>query len=163
MSGKICAVSGHRPEKLPWGDDATDSRCVALKQLMKETLRTLCDQGYDTFLCGMARGVDQYFAEIILELKEEYPLSLEAIIPCKSQPDGWREDVRREYLKMLARCDKVTYVQEKYSEGCMLRRNRFMVEHTDLLLTVFDGSRGGTAATVRYAESRGVEILPLWR
>lgn len=44
----------------------------------------------------------------------------------------------------------------------MLRRNRYMVEHADVLVTVFDGSPGGTAATVRYAEARGIRIVPLW-
>jgi precorrin-6x reductase len=38
-----------------------------------------------------------------------------------------------------------------------------MVDRADVLVTVFDGSMGGTAATVRYARERGVEILALWR
>ena len=45
----------------------------------------------------------------------------------------------------------------------MLRRNRYMVEHANILLTVFDGSPGGTAATVRYARSRGLQIISIWR
>ena len=32
----------------------------------------------------------------------------------------------------------------------------------DVLLTVFDGSEGGTAATIRYAKRRGTEIVPVW-
>jgi hypothetical protein len=38
-----------------------------------------------------------------------------------------------------------------------------MVDHAQILMTVFDGSPGGTAATVRYAETKGLRILPLWR
>ena len=45
----------------------------------------------------------------------------------------------------------------------MLRRNRYMVEHADLLMTVFDGSPGGTASTVAYARARGVKIVSIWR
>ena len=44
----------------------------------------------------------------------------------------------------------------------LLRRNRAMVDAADVLLTVFDGSEGGTAATIRYAKRRGTEIVPVW-
>jgi hypothetical protein len=30
-------------------------------------------------------------------------------------------------------------------------------------ITVFDGSPGGTAATVHYAGEKGLKIIPLWR
>jgi hypothetical protein len=38
-----------------------------------------------------------------------------------------------------------------------------MVDHAEILMTVFDGSPGGTAATVRYAQAKGRKIMPLWR
>lgn len=57
----------------------------------------------------------------------------------------------------------MTVLEERYTDGCMLRRNRYMVEHADILMTVFDGSPGGTAATVRYAKSRGLRLITLWR
>jgi len=42
----------------------------------------------------------------------------------------------------------------------MLDRNRFLVEHADLLLAVYNGEqRGGTAATMRYAQKMGREII----
>ena len=28
----ICCFTGHRPEKLPWGTDESDPRCVKLKE-----------------------------------------------------------------------------------------------------------------------------------
>ncbi len=42
----------------------------------------------------------------------------------------------------------------------MLDRNRFMVERASTLLAVYNGEqRGGTAATVRYAQKMGREII----
>jgi hypothetical protein len=38
-----------------------------------------------------------------------------------------------------------------------------MVDRAQILMTVFDGSPGGTAATVHYAETKGLKIIPLWR
>ena len=42
----------------------------------------------------------------------------------------------------------------------MLERNRFLVDHAAALLSVYSGERrGGTAATVRYAQKMGREVI----
>lgn len=158
----VCAFSGHRPERLPWGSDESDPRCQALKIQLEEKLRDLCREGCRTYLCGMARGTDLYYLEALTRLRAEFPLTIEAVIPCPSQSDRWPVEEQRRYLRLLGRCDSMKILEEHYSEGCMLRRNRYMVEHADVLVTVFDGSPSGTAATVRYAEARGLRIVPLW-
>ena len=44
----------------------------------------------------------------------------------------------------------------------MLDRNKFMVDHANLLFAVYAGiSRSGTASTVAYAQNQGREILIL--
>lgn len=54
------------------------------------------------------------------------------------------------------------YVSRKYYDGCMLDRNRRLVEAAGLLLAVYNGERrGGTAATVRYAQKMGRKIIIL--
>jgi uncharacterized phage-like protein YoqJ len=158
-----CAFSGHRPEKLPWGTDETDPRCLALKIQLERTLRQLCREGCLHYLCGMARGTDLYYLEALLSLRAEFPLTLEAVVPCPTQSDRWTGAERLRYTQDLGRCDRTTVLEPEYSPGCMLRRNRAMVDRADILLTVFDGSLGGTAATVRYAKEQGVKIMALWR
>ena len=83
----VLAFTGHRPEKLPWGSDETDPRCAALKRQILEAVRAAAEEGYDTFLCGMARGCDLYFAECVLSLG----LRLEGYLPCPSQTRAWSE------------------------------------------------------------------------
>ena len=65
----VCAFTGHRPERLPWGTDEGDLRCAALKTVLRQQLRALAARGCTTFLCGMARGCDLYFAEAVLALE----------------------------------------------------------------------------------------------
>lgn len=56
-------------------------------------------------------------------------------------------------------CDFETMVQRHYDRGCMLRRNRYMVDRSALLIAAFDGTAGGTMYTVAYAMKRGVEVI----
>lgn len=159
----VLAFAGHRPEKLPWGTDEADPRCAALKIQIADAVAELADGGYDTFLCGMARGCDFWFAEAVLEAKRVDPsLRLYAYLPCPSQPDRWPEGDRARYEQLLLACDRVFMVEQSYSEGCMLRRNRVMIDRCHRLLTVWDGSRGGTAAAIRYARSTGKTVTGLW-
>ena len=160
----ICAFTGHRPERLPWGLHEEDPRCAALKTLLRRTVREVYDRGFHTFLCGMARGCDQYFAEAVLAARADGApdAQLCALVPCPSQPDGWDEASIARYWALLSACDQVEVLEAHYSPGCMLRRNREMLRRAQLLVSVYDGTPGGTAATVRLAEQQGVEVLPLW-
>lgn len=154
----VLAFTGHRPEKLPWGYDETDPRCAALKRQITDAVRAAAGEGYDTFLCGMARGCDLYFAEAVLALG----LRLEAYLPCPSQADRWSPADRQRQTKLLLQCAAVYLVEPAYTKGCMLRRNRRMVDECDGLLTVYDGSPGGTGAAIAYARRRGRCIIGLW-
>lgn len=157
-----CCFTGHRPTKLPWGMDESDSRCAALKARIRDAVEVACEEGYTHFLCGMAMGCDLYFAEAVLALKERFPaITLEAAIPCLTQPDSWPEEEQRRYRRILAACDYETVIQENYSRGCMQRRNRYMVDHASLLIAVHDGLPGGTQSTVLYAMSRQLTVVQL--
>lgn len=161
----ICAFTGHRPERLPWGTDETDPRCRALKVLLRQRVQEAYARGCRTFLCGMARGCDWYFAEAVIAARAEGDAPqarLEAMVPCPSQSERWPEPDRARYRTLLAACDAVTVLEPVYTPGCMLRRNREMVHRAQLLITVYDGGSGGTAATIRAAQQRGVALLPLW-
>jgi uncharacterized phage-like protein YoqJ len=161
----VCAFSGHRPQNLPWGEDEEDQRCLALKKMISDAVEQLADRGCTEFLCGMARGCDCYFAEAVLRLRDEKrpELRFVAVTPCPSQPSRWRPADRARYEALLLAADEVRIMEKTYSPGCMLRRNRAMVDAADVLLTVYDGGKGGTAAAVRYAAAAGVEIVSLWR
>ena len=154
----VLAFTGHRPEKLPWGSDESDPRCAALKKQILEAVRTAAGEGYDSFLCGMARGCDLYFAEAVLTLG----LRLEAYLPCPSQTRAWSESDRARQTELLLRCAAVYMVEQSYSPGCMLRRNQKMVDAADFLLTVYDGSPGGTGAAIDYAKRCGKRVAGLW-
>ena len=154
-----CCFSGHRPNKLPWGTNEKDERCYRLKFQLAARLEELFQAGYRRFLCGMAMGCDLYFAEAVLELRCLHPeVQLEAAIPCRDQPDKWPAEQQLRYRQLLAACDRIDVLQEHYSPDCMLRRNRFMVDRSSLLLACYDGLPGGTMSTVLYARRQGLAL-----
>lgn len=157
-----CAFTGHRPEKLPWGTREDDPGCIALKKHIGNAVEQAAACGYRHFLCGMARGCDTWFAEAVLALKDRYgDVTLEAAIPCADQPDRWPRKDRERYARLLERCDVRTVLSDTYAPGCMQRRNRYMVDHSAMLIAVHDGLGGGTQNTIAYAFSRRLDVAVL--
>ena len=159
---RTCCFTGHRPDKLPWGPDERDPRCLALKESMARELEQLYLRGYRHFISGMARGADLYFAEAALALREKYPaLTVEGAVPCQSQADRWPPEERARWRRILDACDLETLVQQNYDRWCMHRRDRYMVDRASAVLAVFDGTPGGTMYTLNYAMDRRLDILLL--
>lgn len=101
-----CCFTGHRPDKLPWGEKESDPRCLALKRRLEGELTQVYNRGYRHFICGMARGCDLYFCEAVLELRSRRPgITLEAAIPCEEQAARWRERDRSRYFRLMEQCD----------------------------------------------------------
>ena len=160
-----CCFTGHRPDKLPWGDWEKAPACQDLKRRLNQAVESAYAHGYRHFICGMARGADFYFAEAVLTLRRQHSdAALEAARPCETQSNSWPEGDRRRYQTILDQCDLETLVQHRYDRGCMMRRNRYMVDRSSRIIAVYDGvPKGGTAQTLAYAMRRGLktEILSL--
>ena len=155
-----CCFTGHRPAKLPWGYNESDPRCVKLKERIADAVLLAYQEGYRHFLCGMAQGCDLYFCEAVLALRRQHSdAALEAARPCETQSNSWPEGDRRRYQAILDQCDFETLVQHRYDRFCMQRRNRYMVDRSALVLSVYDGvPKGGTAQTLAYAMRQGVPV-----
>ncbi len=147
MKGGSCALTGHRI--LPDGLD---------KKLLFDELETLIKEGYDHFFCGMAEGFDLLTLGFLVELKERYPICLEACIPFQGQESSFSEENRELYRDLLLRCDRVTTLFSHYKKGCFLIRDRYMADCSDLIFAYCTKRTGGTAYTVRYAEQTGKKI-----
>lgn len=157
-----CAFTGHREGKLPWRDNELDERCVRLKQSMYDAAQAVYTAGVRHFICGMATGCDTYFCETVMELREMYGnVTIEAAIPWQGQSERWSAAQRRRYDRLVSECDYQTVVQSYYSDDCMIRRNRYMVDNSALLIAAYDGRSGGTRSTILYALRQGIEVIEL--
>lgn len=158
-----CAFTGHRPQKLPWRYNEADSRCRALQAALTRQITMLALTGVTDFFSGMAEGTDCYCAQIVLNLREKNPaLRLHCILPCKGQADKWKASSREVYNSILHQANSIIYVSQEYRQGCMLERNRRLVESAAGLLAVYNGAyRSGTGMTVRYAQKLGRQLIVL--
>ena len=159
---KTCSFTGHRPEKLPWKHNESHPDCLALKRLLADILADLYAAGYRDFLCGMAAGADMYFGEAVVALRDERPdVRLLAVVPFQGQERRWTPTLRQRYFRLSLECDEVTVLHSAYQPGCMMERNRYMVDRSGLLLAVYDGRPGGTKNTIEYAAAQGLSIVRL--
>lgn len=158
---KVCSFTGHRPQNLAFKFNEKDSRCIALKKRLKQEIeKQIKDNGVTHFISGMALGVDTYVAEIILDLKKKYPaITLEAAIPCEEQAIKWGEKNRERYFSIIERCDKQTIISKSYTPDCMNKRNRYMVNCSDVIIAVWDGTPSGTGNTVKYAKEKNKTVI----
>lgn len=162
---KYCCCTGHRPDKFPfeYGVDKIKHEAY-LKELEEKIKLAINNYGITNFISGMALGVDLDFAEIILKLKAKFPITLECAMPYPDYSVRWSfEDEKRNY-EILKSADKVTLVSDRYFNGCLFKRNRYMVDKSDLVIAVFNGEKkGGTFYTLSYAEKQGkiIEIIDL--
>ena len=155
-----CCFTGHRPMKLPWGMNENDPRCIELKAELSARLEGAYELGYRKFVCGMAIGCDMYFAEAVLALREAHPdVWLEATIPCGGQPKRWNKKERTRYNLLIDSADEVNVLQIEYTSDCMMKRNRYMVDKSSMLIACFDGRPGGTMSTVLYAQRAGLDVI----
>lgn len=157
---KRCSFTGYRPQKMPFGFDETDPRCIDFKNRLKNTILALYCCGYKHFISGGALGMDMFAAEAVLELRKEYPeIILEMVSPFDAQASKWTAEYQRRHDRLFAQADVTTATSHEYTKGSMFRRNRYLVDNADLLLAAYDGQEGGTAMTVGYARQTGVPVL----
>jgi uncharacterized phage-like protein YoqJ len=157
-----CAFTGHREGKLPWRGDETDARCIALKQSMDDALQAVYAAGIRHFICGMATGCDTYFCEALIRLRQEHKdVSIEAAIPWEGQSQLWNAAQKVRYDRLVSECDYQTVVQSQYTDDCLIRRNRYMVDNASVLIAAYDGKSGGTRSTILYAMRSGIEVIQL--
>ena len=141
---KSCAITGHR-----------DLPKTLSREKLKKDLRELIQSGVQYFYNGLAVGFDFLKAEILAELKVEFPnLHICGCIPFHGQERYYSADDKRRYYAVLEECDDTVVFSSEYQRGCYFMRNDYMVEKADLLFAYCLSKSGGTAYTVRAFEKK---------
>lgn len=156
-----CCFAGPQPQSLPFGLDEENADCLRLKQVLKEQTVYLIEAlGVTHFIGGVDLGVGQYAAEIVLDLKRDYPeIILECVIPCENQAEKWTVAQRERYFSIVEHCDKETLLQHHYTRDCMKKRKEYMVNQSNYVLAVWNGKPGGTYNILSFARILGKPVI----
>ena len=150
---KALAFTGHRPESLPFGENELSASAIRIKTLLADEIMRCAAQGYDTFLAGGARGGDILFAEQVLFVKGlEYPdIRLITVVPHEGQANHWTEAWRERYFRILEYSSDVITLESRYSSGCYHARNRYLVDHADSVLALYNDVRRNITTNINTA------------
>ncbi len=154
LKSRTAAFTGHRPALLPCMGEESAPQVKRLKYDMCRAIHEAIGRGYLRFLSGMAPGFDLWAARAVLSFREIYPqIMLECVVPYQGHGGG------RAYREILNQADRVVVLSPRYYDGCLLARNRYLVEQSSLLIAYCTRELGsGTGYTLRLAEKQGLEI-----
>ena len=147
-----CCFTGHRPEKL--NEDE-----FFVRKWLNEQIHKAIEDGFTTFITGMAMGVDLWAAQEVLSLKVNYDVHLIAATPWSGFPKRWSEDWQRMYKEVWDRSDFRVNISDHYFNGIFQVRNEYMVNHSNRVIAYYNGTAGGTKNTIDYAIKHGIEVV----
>jgi uncharacterized phage-like protein YoqJ len=150
-----CTIGGSTVWELPYGQNESHPDCVALKHALLERISELCDKGLTDFVVNCEYGIPMWAAEAIVAIRgfrENHP-RLHILAPHENQAVKWHDDVHERYYNLHATADSVTVLRTQYTDDCYQEADRFMLNHSVMLLT-----DGGNEGLTEYAKSKNKHI-----
>ena len=130
---------------------------------LARAIKSLYAEGYRNFLCGMAIGFDIEAAEVALSLRRELAgLKIVAVVPFEGMQNRFSENDRTRFEQIIRDADESITLAPRYSTEVYAVRNNFLVDNSSACITYFDGSKGGTAYTVRRSLKSLLQIINLY-
>lgn len=115
-----------------------------------------------TVITGMAQGWDQALAQAAININ----IPLIAAVPLRGFECKWTPNGQAYFHGLIHQCEAVVYVDELdemryrarnrfikagiYSAAKMQTRNTYMVDNSDAIFALWDGSSGGTRSCLDY-------------
>ncbi len=148
-----CCFTGHRPDRMEQGEKE-------IKTLLEKAIDKAIEDGYVTFITGMAMGTDIWAAELVLERKKTNKnLHLICALPHPNFESRRSTAEKMRFNKIINKADLVKEINDHYFTGCYQIRNEWMVDRSNLVLAVFNGQKSGTKNTVDYAKRKSIKVI----
>lgn len=181
------SFTGHRPNNKNMGgyDWKSKKNKAIMKELKDTIIKTLIDEWNSeaytepykavTFYFGGALGIDQMAFNICKEIESEYDGDYNFILamPFAKQDGNWLQESKDELAWEKKEATKVIlvdtlekykisgYIEDNYYPAKMQKRNEYMVNNSDIIIAVWDGSSGGTGNCVKYAKKKTRRIIQI--
>ena len=153
MRDKTCCFTGHRTIPL--------SEMNLVTQKTEEFIKSLILNGVKYFGVGGALGYDTLAAEILFRLKSTCfgHIKIILVYPFKGYTKRWTPEQYKQYLWLLPKYDKIVCASQHPSREAYFKRNRHLVDNSGYCIAYCTKAVGGTAYTLKYAQSKGGAIF----
>lgn len=161
---KACCFTGHRNRDLPFSGNRNKQGMKCLVSSLQMFIEKAVEEGFDTFISGMAEGVDLICAEIVHDLitRKGMNIRLVCAVPYKNQGKKELSNPVDQYIysMIIQDCHDIVYVSENKGRSCYQKRNRFMAENSRRIIGVIkdEKTKSGTYQTVNMAKKAGLDL-----
>ncbi|SDI98912.1 SLOG family protein [Salimicrobium halophilum] len=142
---KRMAVTGYKSHELGIFSD-NDQRVSYIKEAIRKRILAFIEEGGEWILLSCQPGVEFWTAEVVLEMKQEYDISLAVLPPFEGVEERWPENVQMAYQEILSEADffKTIYKGGYQGPFQFKAKDRFIIDHTDKALVLYDEETPGT-------------------
>ena len=153
MREKTCCFTGHRIIRSDQMNIVSDRTENTIRELITE-------HGMRYFRVGGAQGYDTMVANILFRLRTtDFPdIQIILVYPFDGFTSRWTDAQRAVYNWMLPQYDKCVCVSPEGSREAFLVRDKHLVDNFSICIAYCIRNYGGTAYTIRYAQSKGIPV-----
>ncbi|TQR19691.1 SLOG family protein [Psychrobacillus vulpis] len=165
---KRLVVTGYKAHELGIFDDSHQGIPI-VKKAIKNQFIALIDEGLEWIILSGQQGVETWTAEVVLEMKEEYPdLKFAIITPFLDQEKNWSELKQEKYRSLLSQADYQTSLTKRPYEAPwqFIEKNKFLLRNSDGILIVYDEENEGSPKYIKnlaakFAEKENYSIFSI--
>ncbi|SDH51704.1 DUF1273 domain-containing protein [Alteribacillus bidgolensis] len=164
---RVLAVTGYKPQEMgifqPNANEIT-----YIKKTIENRLIGFLDEGLEWIVVTGQPGVEQWTAEVVIDLKHSWDaLKLAVLPPFLEQESIWPEQAQERYQRIINKADFTEAISKKpYDNPGQLRaKNDFIVMKTDALLILYSEEQEGTPRYYLQAAERkaATDHYPIYR
>ena len=118
-----------------------------IKKAIEQRLRLLIEEGLEWVIISGQLGVELWSAEVVLQLKREFPqLQLAVLTPFLQQEERWQEATKTYYQEIIQQADfQDSITRRPYDNPAQLKqKNEFLISKADGLLLLYDEEKPGS-------------------
>lgn len=150
-----CGLIGQNFNLFPYGYEGHEPKCLKIKSLLSQQIKLLYDSGITDFNIACQAAVEIWAAEeIIRMMHNDNTIKLHCMIPNDNLKLFFQEQLANEYNIILKQCTDSITIEAPDTEQYKERANKHLVNHSDILVIIYDSYRGGQSAmlhTIEYA------------
>ncbi len=149
-------VTGYKQHELGIFDDKHPG-IRFIKKALEKRLISFLEEGLEWVIISGQLGVETWVAEVVIDLKKEYPeLKYAVITPFLEQEKNWNETKKEKYQLIVALADFHTSLTKRPYEAPwqFIEKDKFFMRNSDGILILYDEENEGSPKFIKKAAGK---------